>query len=383
MAWLSGADLTGRMSRTLAAAESWRRQQCVGGISVRDLAQARSTARASDPEHLGAGKSSLLDAILRFVPEEDRIVYSAMTGQSLFYMGELDLKHKLLAIAEEQGATRASYALKLLQSEGELTIASTSKDMATGKLETQEYRVEGPVMIALTTTAAEIDEELLNRCLVLTIDEGRAQTQAIHAAQRERRTLAGLLAKAEREAILKTHQDAQRLIEPLAVVNPYAHKLTFLDDRTRSRRDHEKYLTLIDAIALLHQHQRVVRRAEQEGQVIRYVQVTLEDIALANALAHEILGRTLDELPPQTRRLLGCCVRWSSEPAPSSRSIARSTALAAALCASTPAGATRSLRSISRAWLSSSTCSCIAAAVASRSSTSCYTTVPRTAMPRM
>jgi hypothetical protein len=31
-----------------------------------------------------AGKSSLLDAVLRFVPDEDRIVYSAMTGQSLF-----------------------------------------------------------------------------------------------------------------------------------------------------------------------------------------------------------------------------------------------------------------------------------------------------------
>jgi DNA primase catalytic core len=70
-----------------------------------------------------AGKSSLLDAVLRFVPEEDRIVYSAMTGQSLFYMGERDLKHKILAIAEEHGAARASYALKLLQSEGELTIA--------------------------------------------------------------------------------------------------------------------------------------------------------------------------------------------------------------------------------------------------------------------
>ncbi len=252
-----------------------------------------------------AGKSSLLDALLRFVPEEDRIVYSAMTGQSLFYMGERDLKHKLLAIAEEHGAVRASYALKLLQSEGELTIASTSKDIATGKLVTEEYRVEGPVMIALTTTAAEIDEELLNRCLVLTIDEGRAQTQAIHAAQRARRTLAGLLAKTEREAILKTHQDAQRLLEPLAVVNPYAHHLTFLDDRTRTRRDHEKYLTLIDAIALLHQHQRVLRTAQHGGQSVRYVEVTLDDIALANALAHEILGRTLDELPPQTRRLLG------------------------------------------------------------------------------
>jgi DNA primase catalytic core len=255
-----------------------------------------------------AGKSSLLDAVLRFVPEEDRIVYSAMTGQSLFYMGAIDLKHKLLAIAEEQGAARASYALKLLQSEGELTIASTSKDVATGKLVTEEYRVEGPVMIALTTTAAEIDEELLNRCLVLTIDEGREQTAAIHMAQRERRTLAGLLAKAERDAILKTHQDAQRLIEPLAVVNPYAHRLTFLDDRTRTRRDHEKYLTLIDVIALLHQHQRTVRTTEHGGKILRYVEATIEDIALANQLAHEVLGRTLDELPPQTRKLLALLV---------------------------------------------------------------------------
>jgi DNA primase catalytic core len=75
-----------------------------------------------------AGKSSLLDAVLKFVPDEDRIVYSAMTGQSLYYLGELDVKHRVLAIAEEQGAHRASYALKLLQSEGELTIASTSKE---------------------------------------------------------------------------------------------------------------------------------------------------------------------------------------------------------------------------------------------------------------
>ena len=256
-----------------------------------------------------AGKSSLLDAMLRFVPEEDRIVYSAMTGQSLFYMGEMNLKHKLLAIAEEEGAHRASYALKLLQSEGELTIASTSKDPTSGKLVTEEYHVEGPVMIALTTTAAEIDEELLNRCLVLSVDEGRAQTQAIHAAQRQRRTLSGLLAKVEREAILTQHQNAQRLLEPLAVVNPYAQRLTFLDDRTRTRRDHEKYLTLIDVIALVHQHQREVKTMRHGARETRYVEVTLDDIALANDLAHEVLGRTLDELPPQTRRLLGLLVQ--------------------------------------------------------------------------
>jgi DNA primase catalytic core len=75
-----------------------------------------------------AGKSSLMDAVLAFIPDEDRIKYSAMTGQSLFYMGETDLKHKVLAIVEEEGASNAAYALKLLQSEGELTIASTGKD---------------------------------------------------------------------------------------------------------------------------------------------------------------------------------------------------------------------------------------------------------------
>ena len=93
----------------------------------------------------------------------------------------------MLAIVEEEGATRAAYALKLLQSEGVLTIASTGKDPATGRLVTQQYRVEGPVMIFLTTTAIDMDEELLNRCLVLTVNEDREQTQAIHRLQRERR----------------------------------------------------------------------------------------------------------------------------------------------------------------------------------------------------
>lgn len=251
-----------------------------------------------------AGKSSLMDAVLSFVPEEERVQYSAMTGQSLFYMGQTNLKHKILAIAEEEGAHRASYALKLLQSEGELTIASTGTDPATGNLVTQEYRVEGPMSLFMTTTAIDIDEELMNRCLVLSVDEDREQTRAIHRLQRERRTLAGLTKKHERQAILQLHRNAQRLLRPLAVVNPWADQLTFLDDRTRTRRDHDKYLTLIDAIALLHQHQRPIKSASIAGQVVEYIEASLSDIELANRIAHEVLGRSLDELPPQTRRVL-------------------------------------------------------------------------------
>jgi DNA primase catalytic core len=259
-----------------------------------------------------AGKTALMDAVLALVPGEDRVKYSALTGQSLFYLGETNLKHKVLAIVEEEGASRAAYALKLLQSEGELTIASTVKDADTGNLVTQQYRVEGPVMLLLTTTAIDNDEELLNRCLVLTVDEGRSQTQAIHRRQRAKRTLAGLLAKHERDHLLTLHQNAQRLLRPLAVVNAYAEQLTFLDDRTRTRRDHEKYLTLIDTIALLHQHQRPLKTVTRRGAVIEYVEVTLDDIAAANRLAHEVLGRSLDELPPQTRAVLAALDAWVS-----------------------------------------------------------------------
>ncbi|NRA61889.1 MAG: toprim domain-containing protein [Psychrobium sp.] len=252
-----------------------------------------------------AGKSALMDAVLNFMPPDERVQYSAMTGQSLFYMGETSLKHKILAISEEEGAENASYALKLLQSEGEVTIASTGKNATTGNLETQEYRVEGPVMLFLTTTAIDIDEELLNRCLVLTVNESRAQTQAIHEIQRQRRTLDGLKASVAKSQLITLHQHAQQLLKPLAVVNPFANQLSFLDKQTRTRRDHEKYLTLIDSIALLHQHQRPIKTLSKRVQDIEYIEATLDDIAVANALASDVLGRTLDELPPQTRTLLG------------------------------------------------------------------------------
>ena len=251
-----------------------------------------------------AGKSSLMDAVLNLMPEEERVHYSAMTGQSLFYMGETNLKHKILAIAEEEGAEQASYALKLLQSEGELTIASTGKDETTGTLVTKEYRVEGPVMLFLTTTAIDIDEELMNRCLVLTVNESREQTQAIHALQRQQQTLEGLLRNEDKKQLIQLHRNAQRLLRPLLVANPFAEQLTFIDDKTRTRRDHMKYLTLIRAIALLHQYQREIKTVEHQGEALEYIEVVPQDIAVANRLAHDVLGRSLEELPPQTSTLL-------------------------------------------------------------------------------
>jgi len=252
-----------------------------------------------------AGKSALMEAILSLMPEESREKYTAVSGKSLFYFDEnTSLAHKILAIVEEEGAEKATYPLKLLQSEGELVMASTGKDPHTGKLVTQTYKVTGPVMIILTTTSIELDPELENRCLRLTVDESREQTRLIHEQQRQRQTIEALSAKKEKERIQKLHGNAQRLLRRLNVVNPFIHELTFVDDQTRTRRDHDKYLTLIEAVTLMHQHQRPVKNVSIGGEILECVDVTLEDIETANRLAGEILGRTLDELPPQTRRFL-------------------------------------------------------------------------------
>ncbi len=306
LAWLRAPDLVGRLR------EAFHKAGIVGEENNALVAYLAGVSRKLDrplaiivQSASAAGKTTLMDAVLSFFPEEERVKYSAMTGQSLYYLGETNLRHKILAVVEEAGAEKASYALKLLQSEGELTIASTGKDPATGKMVTQEYRVEGPVTIFLTTTAIDLDEELQNRCLTLAVDESPEQTGRIHQLQRERRTLAGLVAKQERQTLLHLLRNAQRLLATVEVLNPYAPKLTFATGRTRSRRDHEKYLTLIDAIALLHQHQRQARTAPHAPDgALRYIEASLDDIALANQLAPEILGRSLDELPPQTRRLL-------------------------------------------------------------------------------
>jgi hypothetical protein len=82
---------------------------------------------------------------------------------------------------------------------------------------------------------------------------------------------------------------SRKLKRPLHVFNPFAPQLTFPTHKTRMRRDHAKYLTLIDTIAFLHQHQRTVYTlpasslTTQVSNLTQYVNVHRNDIAIATA----------------------------------------------------------------------------------------------------
>ena len=241
----------------------------------------------------GAGKTTLQDGAVRLCPPEDLVKLTSLSGKALFYKERTSLKHKLLALEEGDGVQDAMYALRNLISAGELITESTIKDPATGKLVTMTNKVEGPTAVLLTTTNPEIEPETKSRFFVTSVDESKAQTRAILARQRHRHTLAGRTESAAVAALVQKHHAFQRLLQPLTVVNDYADQLTYGDDRLPGRRDQPKYLALIEAIAFLRQLQKP-KKTLPNGQP--YVEVDRADIRLANDLATELLGHSLDEL---------------------------------------------------------------------------------------
>jgi DNA primase len=248
----------------------------------------------------GAGKSALQEATLRLCPPEDVVKLTSLTGRALFYKGAGSLKHKILALEEEAGVKQASYAIRNLISAGELIIETTVKDLGSGRLTTMQNRVEGPTTVLITTTNPDVDPETKSRFFVTGVDESREQTRAILESQRRRRTWEGKSGRDEREAVMRRHWNFQRLLKPMAVVNPFAEQLIYSDDRLQSRRDQPKYLNLINAVAFMRQMRKPVK--SHNGR--EYVEVDEADLDLANKLAEEILGQNLDDLNRVSRDLL-------------------------------------------------------------------------------
>jgi len=107
-----------------------------------------------------------------------------------------------------------------------------------------------------------------------------------------------------RNKIVGLQRNAQRLLRPVQVVIERLLERGFPDAMTRTRRDHMKFLTLIQAITLLHQHQREIKVSNEDDEKLEYIEATEQDVKLAWELANHVLMRSLDDVPTQTRRLL-------------------------------------------------------------------------------
>jgi hypothetical protein len=190
-----------------------------------------------------------------------------------------------------------------LQSGEEMKVAATAKDPTTGKMRTEEYTVKAKTAVMMTTTNPAFDEETKSRFICTTVNESAEHTRKILEVQRYAETIEGIVLRRRADRIRRVHQNVQRLLEPVVVANPYAPRLTFPAQSLQARRDNKKYLGLIKAVALLHQHQRETKTKTVLGERLSYIEATLEDVAIANQIAKEVLAARHGDVTPQARQL--------------------------------------------------------------------------------
>jgi hypothetical protein len=263
----------------------------------------------------GAGKTSLQDAVCKFVPPESAIQYTRMTGQSLFYRDQNTLKNKVLAIEEEEGMQDAMYSIKTLISSQKLSIAATRTDAKTGKFSVDDYTVTGPVVVMVSSTNPDaLDDETKQRFLTLTIDESPEQTKSILLAQRTKNSHAWYQTTVDESNITRLHHNMQRLLRPLTVTFPDELKITWPFSRLQMRREQQKFLSLVKALALLHQHQRKTGTMKRpDGTKMEYVQATQKDVDIALELGRVMFARNVDDVSPTGRTLLAEIVKLMQE----------------------------------------------------------------------
>jgi hypothetical protein len=261
----------------------------------------------------GAGKSFLAELAEQLTPPEDVILFSKLSPQALYYLPEDFLSGKLLILEERAGGEGADYAIRTLQSKDCLTQIVTLKDMETGQMAAKRFTVRGPIAYLETTTQSYLNQENTSRCFEIPLDESADQTLRIHQHQRRARSLWGLKRNISKDIIRRRHHNLQRVLQPVRVVIPYAEHLTFPAASVRTRRDHERFLSLIEAVAFLHQFQRVTRTASHKGKEVKYIEATVEDYAIAYHLALRVLWVSLDELSRWSRELVESCRRQVEE----------------------------------------------------------------------
>lgn len=305
--WLESSKL---MERTQAALET---AGIVGEELNRLLLYIIFTSRKMQrPLHAvslgssGTGKTHLQESLAGLMPAEDTLEITTLSENALYYFERDELKHKLLLIEDLDGAGEVLYPLRELQTKGKLSKTVALKDPK-GNLKTITVRVDGPVSVAAATTREKLYEDNANRAFLLGIDESAAQDRRVLAYQRK--LAAGQIDRAAQREAQAVIANAQRLLRPVEVRNPYAHKLKIPPEVFARRRANQLYLNLIGAVTFYHQYQRPVKT--ENGS--KFIETTPEDIRWANKLAGPVLLRKADELSGACRQFLEELKSWLAE----------------------------------------------------------------------
>jgi CTP-dependent riboflavin kinase len=243
----------------------------------------------------GSGKTYLQTKVSECLPEESVRTITSLSENTLYYSPKGFWEHKVLLIEDLEGVYNAFLPLREFMSKQSISKLTTDKD-AKGNNVQKVLTVEGPVCVSGATTKENIYEDNANRSFLIHIDESASHTDEVMDYQRKQK--AGIVNEAQQLEARKLLQNAQRLLQNIKTINPFALELRIPDMVFKKLRTNMHYLRLIEIITLYHQEQRE-KKVDNNNQ--RYIETTLEDIAIANWLVKESLLRKSDELNGELR----------------------------------------------------------------------------------
>ena len=261
-----------------------------------------------------SGKTALADAIELITPEEDTYAVTSLTKQALYYIGGNGLSNKLIRFGENIQDEEILYQIRELLSSGRISRMITTKD-EDGNMRSKRINVEGPVTVIDTSTRNEMNEENLSRYIVLNINEAEEQTKKINDYQRFLRTKEGYLKKQQRQAVIRKHKAAVRLLEPIVIFNQFAPLLNYPTRKLIARRGNQKFLDTIEHITFLRQKQyEVLSMSDYFGHELKYIVSTPADYALAyDMFMNGVLVNFLSDLSIMSRKLHQAIIAYRQE----------------------------------------------------------------------
>jgi hypothetical protein len=248
-----------------------------------------------------SGKSSLVSKVLKFMPEEDIMYFTALSDKSFLYRKE-DIKHMIIQIEEISGV-KDDYQLRCIVSEQKLAMGSTERDPLSCGMESSDNRIKA-IASVFTTSTKKLHTETQSRFLKLELNHSKEQSLAIANNLIASRCRKGR----EKTKIIATrhrlHQNFQRLLKPLRVeyIDGLVEQIEFDCQRLQSRRDLPKFLTLIDSVAILRQHQKIMQM-DEDGE--EYIIADADDLRVVRECSAGLFNYdAINELSNNARYIL-------------------------------------------------------------------------------
>lgn len=253
----------------------------------------------------GIGKTHLQEKVSALIPEEEKLEITTLSSNAFYYFGQQELRNKLILIEDLDGADQVLYPLREIKSKKRITKTVVIKNTK-GETRTVTLIVEGPVCVSGCTTKESLYEDNANRSFLIYIDESPEQDEKIMHYQRK--LSAGKVDVGEELKTIELLQNTQRVLQPIAVRNPFAEKLHIPKEVFKPRRTNAHYLAFIEAVTFYHQYQREKQHDKETGE--EYIETILEDIEEANRLLKDVLIHKSDPLNAACRKYLEWLKAW-------------------------------------------------------------------------